>query len=348
MFFSLKQTVGKKEKKMYCQACRVRPVEVIEKCDDEMQPYELCKECHKRLLSYSLRPIEWYNLASIHTYNKFLLHDDFYEDNGEATQPEEAVEDADEYKAPCIDIIDNDIELLLDYCIAKWWLGEDMITCLKKHNPQALLESIHCRFNKSENYYVKDRLYEIAAKSLGSFCREWIRERWDLYNGEHLITLSEAAYYCLPFDEGYYIVKSALENIPENKLPHLAFCCLYLFRTSLNLEWIETKVNSPVKDSWGRLAAASNPPWEKLNEWINRGRPYSFVAIDTLVKLIPHPGESVLSRLTPKPVLVNPSPVDSMTQVLREYVEKDRVPRVRQGIEKIIDNWEIICWKRDI
>lgn len=328
---------------MYCQACKVRPVEVIEKCDDEMQPYELCNKCHKRLLTYSLRPIEWYNLSSIHTYNKFLLHDDFYEDNGEATQPEEDVEYSEEYKAPCLYTVENDIELLLDYCIAKWWIEEDMIKCLKKHNPQALQESIKCRFDKSENYYVKDRLYEIAAKSLGNLCREWIRERWNLYNGDHIIALSEAAHYCLPFDEGYNLVKGALENIPENKLPHIAFCCLYLFRTPLTLEWIETKVKSPVKDSWGRLAAASNPSWDKLNEWINKGRPHSFVAIDTLIKLIPHPGECVLSRLTPIPALINPATIDSMAQVLREYSDKDKVPRVMQGIDKIIGNLEIIC-----
>lgn len=95
---------------MFCQACKIKQTEVIEKCDDENQPYELCKECHSRLLNYALRPIEWYNLASIHTYNKFLLHDDFYDDDGTATQPEEEIKNAEDYKAPLLTEIKADID----------------------------------------------------------------------------------------------------------------------------------------------------------------------------------------------------------------------------------------------
>ena len=154
--------------------------------------------------------------------------------------------------------------------------------------------------------------------------------------------LSEAAYHCLPFNEGYNLVINALKNIPESKLPHVAFSCLYAFRTPLTLEWIEAKVKSPVKDSWGRLAAASNPSWDKLNVWIQKGIPYSLVAIDTLIRLIPHPGEFVLKRLNPRPILNNPSTIDIMSQVLLEYYEKDKVPRLRQGVEKILNNWGVI------
>ena len=31
---------------------------------------------------------EWYNLVIIHSPYKYYLHDDFYEEDGEATQPE--------------------------------------------------------------------------------------------------------------------------------------------------------------------------------------------------------------------------------------------------------------------
>lgn len=327
---------------MNCQACKIRPIEVIEKCDDEIQPYELCEECHKRLIAYSLRPIEWYNLACIHTFNKFLLHDDFYEDNGIATQPEEDVEESDKSSAPLLSDVKSNIELLVDYCIAKWWPEEEMIDCLKNHNPQRLFECIKKRFNKCENYFVKDRLLEIVARSLGSFAEEWIREQWHLYNGEHITQLSSAAFYCLPFEEGYNLVINALENIQQNQLPYVGFACLYMFRTPLVLDWIEDKVESPVKNSWGRLAAASNPSWNKLNDWIQKGRPYSFVAIDTLVNLIPHPSEHILNKLSPKPYLNNSSTIELMSKVLEEYMEKDNVPRVKQGVEKIISNWESI------
>lgn len=327
---------------MYCQACKIRPVEVIEKCDDEIQPYELCNGCHKRLLSYSLRPIEWYNLASLHTFNKFLLHDDFYDDDGVATQPEEDVEGIEDLIAPSLGDVKENIESLIDFCIAKWWLEGNMINCLKQHEPHVLFKSIKSRFDNSENYYVKGRLYEIASRVLGRFCEDWIREKWKFYDGKHIIHLSEAACFCLPFDEGFNFVLSALENISGNELPNMAFSCLYKFRASQAINWIETKVKSPVKDSWGSLAAASNPSWDKLNEWIRKGRPYSLVAIDTLNRLIPHPGHIALNRLNPRPVLVNPSSFELMSQVLKEYSEKDNVPRVKQAVDKIISNWDII------
>lgn len=87
-------------------------------------------------------------------------------------------------------------------------------------------------------------------------------------------------------------------------------------------------------------------PVEVIEKCDDEMQPYSFVAIDTLVKLIPNPGEHVLSRLTPRPWLLTPATMGLMSQVLREYSEKDKVPRVMQGIDKVIDNWEIICGER--
>lgn len=327
---------------MFCQACKIKQTEVIEKCDDENQPYELCKECHSRLLNYALRPIEWYNLASIHTYNKFLLHDDFYDDDGTATQPEEEIKNAEDYKAPLLTEIKADIDSLIDYCIAKWWLEKDMVECLKSHNQSLLLQKIKDRFNESGNYFVSERLYEIASRGLGIFSGDWIRERWKLFNGENIIALSQASALCLPFEEGYDLVKNALKSIPDNELPNTAFVCLHMFRTPLTLDWIEDRIKSPVKDAWGILAAASSPSWNKLNEWLEKGRPYSFVAIDTLVKLIPHPGEFILNGLNPRPVLINPPTIDLVSQVLAEYREKDNVPRVNQAVEKILNNMSAI------
>lgn len=57
---------------------------VVEDTDEPTQPYQLCQPCHKRLLNNSLRPIEWYQLAVLHSPKQFLLHDDFYRDDGQA------------------------------------------------------------------------------------------------------------------------------------------------------------------------------------------------------------------------------------------------------------------------
>ncbi|WP_240503384.1 MULTISPECIES: hypothetical protein [Bacillus] len=56
-----------------CEACQKNEMNILEATDEPKQPYELCHQCHERLLSYSLRPIEWYNLAVLHSPKQFLL-----------------------------------------------------------------------------------------------------------------------------------------------------------------------------------------------------------------------------------------------------------------------------------
>lgn len=58
-----------------CEACKTNEFNVVETADDPNQPYKLCDQCHDRLLRRALTPIEWYNLAVVHSTNKFLLHD---------------------------------------------------------------------------------------------------------------------------------------------------------------------------------------------------------------------------------------------------------------------------------
>src|SRR5258708_7754419 len=70
-----------------CQACQRTPVEVVVEEDDPTQPYRVCRACARRLHLHSLRPLEWFNLAAVHGQAKYLLHDDFYWDNGIAQQP---------------------------------------------------------------------------------------------------------------------------------------------------------------------------------------------------------------------------------------------------------------------
>ncbi|MCZ2740216.1 MULTISPECIES: hypothetical protein [Bacillus] len=72
-----------------CEACQKNEMNVVEASDEPKQPYQLCHQCHERLLTYSLRPIEWYHLAVLHSPKQFLLHDDFYGEDGQAYQLEE-------------------------------------------------------------------------------------------------------------------------------------------------------------------------------------------------------------------------------------------------------------------
>ncbi|MFT8322548.1 MAG: hypothetical protein ABF649_16780 [Bacillus sp. (in: firmicutes)] len=141
-----------------CEACKRNEISVVETNDDPNQPYKLCNQCHERLLKYSLRPIEWYNLAVVHSSNKFLLHDDFYEEDGEACQPEEDVFVTKKEKAPTLRAVRNDLESLIDFSITRWFLEDNVINALKNHDTKKTLRSVKSRFYETENYAVKSRM----------------------------------------------------------------------------------------------------------------------------------------------------------------------------------------------
>ncbi len=53
----------------FYEACKINEINVVEPSDDPDQPYKLCNQCYKRLLKYSLRPVEWYNLAKFASFS---------------------------------------------------------------------------------------------------------------------------------------------------------------------------------------------------------------------------------------------------------------------------------------
>src|SRR5439155_5473288 len=109
-----------------CEACESAAAETVESCDDPMEPYHLCTVCHQRLHARALRPLEWYNLAKRHGWNQFLLHDDFYDDDGTASQPEEAVECPTDFPAPSLAGVEHEPRQLLDYSITRWHFDSDV------------------------------------------------------------------------------------------------------------------------------------------------------------------------------------------------------------------------------
>lgn len=98
-----------------CEACRVRPAEFVDDTDDQAQPYRVCFACDGRLQSLSLRPLEWFNPASLHGNDKFLLHDNFYYPHSTAQQPKEKVVSPKLFPFPKIEQVQDDLERLMDY-----------------------------------------------------------------------------------------------------------------------------------------------------------------------------------------------------------------------------------------
>ena len=65
-----------------CQSCKIEPAEIMDLQDSEVEPYRLCKDCHQRFISRSLRPREYFNLRTKHGIT-YLLSDNFYNENGQ-------------------------------------------------------------------------------------------------------------------------------------------------------------------------------------------------------------------------------------------------------------------------
>ncbi|WP_235354805.1 hypothetical protein NSQ10_09570 [Bacillus sp. FSL R5-0432] len=97
------------EQLLYVKPVKKNEMDILEASDEPKQPYELCRQCHERLLTYSLRPIEGYNLAVLHSPKQFLLHDDFYGEDGQAFQLEEDVVITKSEKAPTLQAVRCDL-----------------------------------------------------------------------------------------------------------------------------------------------------------------------------------------------------------------------------------------------
>ncbi|CUB23583.1 hypothetical protein BN2127_JRS3_03506 [Bacillus safensis] len=185
-----------------CEACQKNEMNVVEASDEPKQPYQLCHQCHERLLTYSLRPIEWYHLAVLHSPKQFLLHDDFYGEDGQAYQLEEDVVITKNAEAPTLQGVRRDLVSLLDFSITRWLLEDDVIDALKQHDQQKILDAVQSRFYETEHADVKSRMLEIAADVLGTSAAGWVRELLDQADEEFFYPLSWAAASSLPVDEG--------------------------------------------------------------------------------------------------------------------------------------------------
>lgn len=321
-----------------CEACKINLISVEEQSDDENQPYRLCLGCRDRLVKYSLKPIEWYNLAVIHSPKKFLLHDDLYDDDGEATQPEEDVDVSDDDRAPSLESVQDDLDLLLNFSITRWFLEDDLISALNKHDKYFLLDSVKYRFYDTVNYEVKSRMLEIVADVLGTVAADWVKELWDNYDENYLMQLSWATSSSLPAKEGLKYVFEKLQFLSDKELPRSVFSCLHRFRSNNVLNWIEDNCLS-FHDNWGRLAVLCFPTWERMKAWLVMGRPLSLVALDTMANCAANGNDPYLDRFNPKILMTNISEIDT---VINSYYEIDSVPRVKNKIERILNHKDII------
>jgi len=325
---------------MKCESCKINNQEITEPIGEGLKPYLLCKACQQRLLRRALRPLELFNLVSIHGHS-YYLHDDFYDyETGTATQPEMEVLDIGKFPFPKLEEIEHNLKRLIDYAFVQYYIEEEVIVKLKSHRKEDVLKRLieKVNYNRSINY----QAYEVAAKVLGKSAKKWIKEEWHNRKENERLIFAEALASCLEFEEAFNYISSEIEALNDKFLSDNISALIY-FKDERILDWIE-KTSPRIKrfnSKWGHLAASSEFNWVRAVKWLNAGRPLSLIALDALnycTTTEPRLNQSFwMMKLDPK-LLDCPNP-DILTKTLNEYLSTDNVPRTRNVVNKIIENY---------
>ncbi len=318
-----------------CEACRLRPVEMNVENEEPRQPYRVCRECARRLETMALRPLEWFNLAALHGPDKFLLHDDFYDENGVAYASDEDVEEPEKYPAPTLEEAARNPERLVDRVMADYWLTDEQVEALRAQDTRILLAVLQQRVASCRSLGIETRAYEICARVLGEVAGDWIQSRWESYRPVVLFSLADASAACLPPEEGFTRVTAALEPLPASELKNAALALAH-FRSSDTLAWIENHLEGVHYNLWGQLAALSALSWPRVVRWLEAGRPLSLIALEALVVLRRY-NTPLLHRYQPE-LLQDPG-TEELERTLTGYLERDNVPNTRRLVATILESW---------
>lgn len=335
---------------MNCESCKIAPVEETIPVNKGLENgiwdesgngtnYRLCKSCSHRLQSFALRPLEYFNLVSIHGHS-FHLHDDFYDyETGEAYQPEIKVMKVDELKFPKFGEIKNDLYKLVDFSIVQYYTDENVINQLKKFDKKELIGILKhkVKYNRGINY----KAYEIAGKVTKTESYNWIKEEWKARRNNELQIFAEPISNSFETEEAFEVITQELESRDDKYLNENITSLLYLQSPKV-LKWIEKVQNriGNVNSQWGQLAASSKFDWDTANSWLESKRPLSLIALDAL-NFCTTKGKRLNQSLWMQklnPILLNSPKSELIAKKLKEYELKDSVPRTRNTINRIIEN----------
>ena len=317
-----------------CEACESAPAVIEEPCD-EGAPYRVCSACHSRLMARALRPLEWFNLAKRHGWWQFLLHDDFYDEDGTAYQAEQEVEAPEQHPAPTLDDVCNDPNALLDFTVTQWHFRPDVARAWQALDQAEVLRTIEERYAIAGDIDIRAAMLDVAACSLAKTGGDFVAAAWDDFcQPRQLGTLAQASAACLPYDDGFARVVTALSRFDEKTRRDSMYALSY-FHSRDTLDWIESNVASPVTEDWGRLAAASRFNWGRAASWFDTGRLVSLVALDALAAIV-RPQSPLLRDYGPQ--LEDKPGLAVFRETLQTYLERDGVPRVKKRVEFLFQN----------
>ena len=199
-----------------CEACE-RLASVSPVRSDGEPPYLLCVDCARRLEARALRPREWFRLAALHGWQRPLLHDDFYDDDGKATQPEQPVEEPDQHPFPSKDEWTNSLPLAVDVAVVSWSLSAQIISKLSAR-PEETLELLRHLVKERRSPQIRERALEIAAIAVGPKAAGWVREQWKESPQDVLFALAQASAACLPVGSQHLWTRVSQKHSPRARV----------------------------------------------------------------------------------------------------------------------------------
>ena len=326
---------------MLCECCAIRPVTIEEVCDDG-ERFTLCHDCHKRLTHCALRPFEFFTLMLRHGSWVFYLHDDFYDDEtGEALQPQMDVDESEKYLFPRLEELACNPALLVEYALAKDAIGDALIAEIQKVPKEEVLRLVTEAAHRNGMFFASNA-YDIAARALGPFAGEWVRNEWNSGKDEGSLLAAGAVIACLPFEEAFESLTRRIESGNAGDFHHRCEG-LAAFRSERVLDWLENREEllTPVTESWGRIAALSQFSWKRARMWLRKGRPLSLIALDAL-RLCTTPADMLGSEplwvQESRPQLPDAPSASEIRVELTAYLEKDASPRIERAIAAIRAN----------
>jgi hypothetical protein len=311
----------------------------VEQINESVIPYHLCHECYHRLLHRSLRPLEYFNLVAIHGL-EYELHDDFYDDDGTACAAEEPVIEDSALAFPTLANLRGNAGRLVDYALVRWRYPAPVTAYLQSFEPLTLLRILDEKL--ALNPYLLPRCLEIAAHALGQLAYTWVSYQIRLYEEPNKLIFTKSVAACFPKDEAEAFVLTELSQLNEKSLSQQITCLCYLNGHG-PLDWMEAhcRTINAVADSYGFASAALGITWERAQRWLTIGRPLSLIALDALIKcsITAETMHAALWLREHPPRLHAPAPLAEMNEALTRYLAQDSVPRTKNAVYFIQENW---------
>jgi hypothetical protein len=186
-----------------CEATRSAPADAEVESDDPTYPFRVCNEVARRLKACALTPLEWYRLAAIHGPQAFLLHEDFYDDDGIAMQPGMRVPTRRGERLPSLADVEPDMESLLDYWFSRRQTDERdaILRALGRFDKQELFRAVERRLGKPPRNALEREAYTIFQQVTPEQLAATLETRWG--------AIREG-----PYGELYAIAELAAASIP--------------------------------------------------------------------------------------------------------------------------------------